>query len=157
MKAQAVFEFVIASMILFSLVIYTISYLSSSFALHHDISKSADLEAKALRVSDMLAGDGGVGMFSAWPNLDTARMAGFNASCAGNDGYFLTVGRLGLNESSPISKFNRLHITVSGVNGKAYVNCGRTPVEGAASGYVTRFGFVPAPDSQLATINVTVW
>lgn len=161
MKAQAVFEFIIASMILFSIIIYTISYLSSSFAMHHGIAGSADLEANAMRVSDILAGGSGLGLFSSWPRLDTGKMAALDNLCRDpDDGYFDTIGRFGLNESSPTSKYSRLQIMVVGANGHVYVNCGRVPVESAASGYVTRFGFAPAAasqPSQLAVINVTVW
>ncbi|MFH0956715.1 MAG: hypothetical protein V1813_02535 [Candidatus Aenigmatarchaeota archaeon] len=156
MKAQAVFEFIIASLIMFSIVIYTISYLSSSFATHHDISKNADLQSKAMRVSDMLTGGNDAGIFSEWPNLDTAKMQQLNDSCAGNDGYFNTLDRLGLNESYPTIKYNRLQILASGEDGTVYIKCGRTPVEEAASGKVMRFGYVP-DDGVLANITVTVW
>lgn len=161
-KGQAVFEFIIASMILFSIIIYTISYLSSSFATHHGIASTADLEAKALRVSDMLASDNSIGIFSAWPNLSLSKMAGLHSYCGDepNDGYFRTIGRFGLNESSPSTKSNRLQIMVTGIDKTVYVNCGRTPVGKTPSGYVTRFGFVPGPapgSGQLALINVTVW
>jgi hypothetical protein len=162
MKAQAVFEFIIASMILFSIIIYTISYLSSSFATHHGIANTADLEAKAMRISDILASDNQIGIFSSWPSLSVPRMTALDNTCkdASNDGYFRTIGRFGLNESSPSSKYNRLQIMVVGTDGFVYVNCGRVPVGKVASGYVTRFGFVPGatPGSgQLAMINVTVW
>jgi hypothetical protein len=162
MKAQAVFEFIIASMILFSIIIYTISYLSSSFAMHHGIAGTADLEAKAMRISDILASDNKIGIFSTWPNLSVSKMNILHTTCndATGDGYFRTIGRFGLNESSPSSKYNRLQIMVVGADKYVYVNCGRVPVGKVASGYVTRFGFVPgaAPGSgQLAQINVSVW
>jgi hypothetical protein len=156
MKAQAVFEFIIASLLMFAIVIYTISYLSSAFAAHHEIATTADLESKAMRVSDMLTGDTDVGIFSLWPELDKGKMQGLNNSCDGNDGYFYTLDRLGLNETYPAMRYNRLYILASSKDGDIYIDCGRVPVEDAASGQITRFGYVPG-DGKLANITVTVW
>lgn len=156
MKAQAVFEFIVASLIMFAIVIYTISYLSSSFAAHHGISTDANLQSKAMRVSDMLASDNDVGIFSEWPNLDTGKMQQLESDCSGSDGYFETLGRLGLNESYPVVKYSHFQIVVLGEDGTVYIRCGRTPVDEVASGYVMRFGYV-RDDDVLANITVTIW
>jgi hypothetical protein len=155
MKAQAVFEFIVAALILFSIVIYTIEYLSTSFAAHHDIAASSDLESKAMRVSGMLLGDTDVGIFSDWPTLSKYEMRMLNDSCDGS-GYFDVLDKFGLNQTYPVLKYNRLYIIAQSEDGDVYIKCGRVPVEGEASGRVVRFGYIEE-DDEIANITVTVW
>ncbi len=162
MKGQAVFEFVIAALILFSIIMYVISYMSTSFDLHHELFKSNRLEASALRVSDIIISDPENGIVDSWPNMSVSRMNDFHDACNqkgmdGEDvGYFDLLEKFNLRDQTPYSRYTQLNIRVIGDYGDVYVDCGRTPFDEGTKGTVTRFGYVPERN-QAARIVVTVW
>ena len=156
-KGQAVFEFVIAAFLLFAVIIYSLSYLSNSFDMHHTIFSSSRAEDVALRISDVLVGNENNGFVSEWPDMDIAKMQAFDNDCDTMD-YFDFLESLGLKDISPYDRYTRVYITATGVDsGTDYVSCiQRTPPDQGIQGTVTRFAYVPDA-GEIVKIDVTVW
>jgi hypothetical protein len=155
-KGQAVFEFVLAALILFSIVIYVITYLSNSFNLHHNAFESNRLEGNAMRIADYLLSDRVGGIAYEWPLLSKSLMASLNSTCndTAGEGYFDVLERMNLIEEEPYVYYTHMKIMAVGKDGKIYIDCGRTPSEKAKNAVVTRYGVV---EDQITKINITVW
>ncbi len=148
MKGQMVFEFVVASLILFSIIIYTISFLSNDFNMRRNSFISDRLESNALRVSNILLGSQENGLIGEWPRLDPNKLI---ASCGD---YRSMQKSLGLKEEEPYVKYMNFNVTVEDSSGVRRT-CGRDPPESTGSGHVTRYAL--APSDEIAKIDVTVW
>lgn len=158
-KGQAVFEFVIASLLLFAIIVYTLNYISSNFGLHHSIYSSSRLEGVALRVSDFLVSDADNGFADAggWPRMSRNKMLQFEQDCNCQDcDYYDLLESLDLKDSEPYDRYTRINIQAENEDGTSYVSCGRTPPEDATQGTVTRFGYVP-DDNRVVKITVIAW
>ena len=162
MKGQLVFEFVIAALMLFSIIIYTINYLSINSNLYHERFLSNMLESKAVQVSEILLNDPVDGIVDEWPLLDTVKMSAFESSC--NSDYEETLRDFNLIDDFPYSELHHLSVVVNATDGQVYVDCGRTPppiqniwYQAASKATVTRYGYIPPPGDKLATIEVVVW
>jgi hypothetical protein len=153
MKGQMVFEFVIASLILFSIIFYTLSFLASDFGMRHGSFVSDRLESNAIRVSNILLGTHENGIVGDWPVLDQASIDAFGTKC--NDEYRPLQNSLGLREESPYVTYMHFNITVADKT-KTYLNCGREPPAGVGMGSVTRYALSPPPE-EIVRIDVTVW
>jgi hypothetical protein len=154
MKGQMVFEFIIAAMILFAIVIYIINYISYAAGIYHSDFISSYLESRALQVSEVLMSDPEKGLVTEWPLLSQGRMSSFNVTC--NQKYLELLDNFGLREQLPYSKTYHLSVLVVSSSGKKYVDCGRTPPEKVTSAMVTRFGMLPSR-RELAMVEVAVW
>ena len=152
MKGQIVFEFVIASLILFSIVFYTIGYVSSSFDFYHFNYISDKMESSALRISGLLLNDPEIGIVGEWPMLSLSKMEDFDDDCSDYPGL---LEKLGLKEKSPYIRFRQMNITVTDTDGLNYISCGRTPRDDVGKATVTRFAL--APSGKIARIEISVW
>lgn len=162
MKGQLVFEFVIAALMLFAIIIYTINYLTINSNLYHERFLSNMLESKAMQVSEILMNDPVNGIVDEWPLLDTAKMSAFNDSC--DDDYVSMLYNFSMIDDFPYTELHHMSVVVNGTDGQVYVDCGRTPptipviwYQAASKATVTRYGYVPPPEDKLATIEVVVW
>jgi len=151
---QAVFEFVIASLIIFSVIFYTINYISMDFGMRHNHFMSDVLEDNAMRVSDILLSSHQDGIVTEWPRLSTAKMTGLNTTCSTD--YIATLQRLGLKEGLPYVRYIHMNITAQDNAGTTYINCGRTPPENVGKAVATRFGILPST-KRIVRIVVTLW
>ncbi len=151
-KGQLVFEFVIASLILFSVIFYTINFISSDFNLRHNRFLSDRLEGNAIRVSDILLSNNQNGLTSGWPLLDQDRIDEFMIQCGD---YIGTLKEMGLKEEAPYVRYIHMNVTVTDSSPQTYLSCGRSPPENAAKAVVTRFAL--SPGNRIARIDVTLW
>ena len=101
MKGQMVFEFVIAAIILFTIIIYVINFLSSIMGVYHSRFSGSFLESKAIQISEVLMNDPVEGLSYEWPAFDGERMSDFDAECQDADGYMALIKQLGLVENEP--------------------------------------------------------
>ncbi|MCD6496254.1 MAG: hypothetical protein J7K54_03210 [Candidatus Aenigmarchaeota archaeon] len=151
-KGQIVFEFVIASLIVFAVIFYTIAFVSGDFNSRHVRYSSDRLEENAVRVTEMLAGSTGNGIFSEWPKLDTVKMQDFQSMCTTD--YIGLLDNLSLREESPYISYIHMNLTVSDGT-TTYINCGRTPPEGEGKAVINRYGLSPA--NKIARISLFLW
>ncbi len=153
LKGQIVFEFVIASLILFSVIIYAISFIAGDFNARHGRFLSDRLESNAIRVSNLLLSDHrGIGIVDVWPNLNQVMMNDLVVKKCGD--YPSLQDSLGLREESPYVTYIHFNITVADES-TTYVNCGREPPEDVGKAVVTRYAL--SPSKKVAKIGVTVW
>ncbi|UCD03136.1 MAG: hypothetical protein JSV63_00680 [Candidatus Aenigmatarchaeota archaeon] len=153
-KGQAVFEFVVASLILFAVIFYTINFVSVDFGMRHERFLTDHLEGNALRVSDLVMSPS-VGIVSSWPDLSTVKMGALDASCAAD--YIETLDDLGLREELPYARYTHMKLTVIDLDSVVYVDCGRSAPEGTETAEVTRFGYLPAPINEIAIVSISLW
>lgn len=156
MKGQAVFEFIIASLILFSVIIYTINVVSSDFNLRHNHFLSDRLEGNVIRVSDLLLSEHQYGLTGDWPRLDQSKLDAFEAFCNPPNDYTAVLEAFGLKEVAPYTRYTHMNVTVLDSDDVYVVNCGRTPPETVGKAVITRFAFYPSND-EIARIDVTLW
>ncbi len=152
-KGQVVFEFIIAALIVFSIIFYSINFISGDFGLRHNRFMSDRLESNALRVSDMLLSNHQNGIIGTWPRLDAVKMAAFDAECDAN--YIDMLPKLGLKEGAPYVNYIQMNIQVA--DSSSYVTCGRTPPDEIGKATVTRYAVSPSPSNEISTIVVTLW
>jgi len=154
MKGQLVFEFILASIILFSIIIYTIDFMSSNMRLYNAEFLKNFLENKALQVSEILMNDPVNGFVTEWPLLSLGKMRDFNETCYDVDNYIELLNNFSLVEQEPYSTYYQLSIVVNG-SGTKYVDCGRQPPQKITRATVTRFGLLPSND--IATVQIMIW
>jgi len=154
MKGQLVFEFVIAALILFTIVIYTINFLSSTVGNYHSRFLSSFLESKALLISEIVMNDPSGGIVSEWPLLSPERMTDLNDTCRNEEGYYQILQKLGLVEEKPYEIYHHMNILVR-EGGIEYVNCGRLPPGNMSKAVVTRYGLLAS--NEIAPVQITVW
>jgi len=95
-KGQMVFEFIIAAVLFFAVVIYTINYLNSAVTFYSSNFHSNVLHTKAMQVSELLLRNPGVwaagtpsvlGLASGsldWPALDSVKIQNLETYCEEN-------------------------------------------------------------------------
>lgn len=113
-KGQLVFEFLIAVLIFFGIVFYTLNYLSWTVSGYSSDFSAESMESKASQIGEMLVLNGGTwsggspitpGLAEGWPVLNSSKISWLNASC--NSDYEDFVRILGLNPG------HRLKLTIT--------------------------------------------
>ncbi|MFH1978662.1 MAG: hypothetical protein ABIJ92_05025 [Candidatus Aenigmatarchaeota archaeon] len=113
-KGQLVFEFIIAAILLFGIIIYSINYLNTSVNVFRSDSYGNELELKTLQTSEMLVGHKGswsggnpdiIGLAhdSGWPVLDSTKLSDFDNTCDFPAGYSDILDKLDLLEATYLS------------------------------------------------------
>ena len=162
MKGQLVFEFVIAALMLFAIIIYTINYLSINSNLYHERFLSNILESKAMQVSEILMNDPNNGIIEQWPILDMVKMTSFENDC--DTDYVGMLQDFSMIDNEPYTELHHMSVVVNSSDGTLYLDCGRSPpsipiiwYRAASKAMVTRFGYLPPPVDKIATVEVIVW
>ena len=153
MKGQLVFEFVIAALILFFVVIYTINYVSDSMNLYHASFVSNYFESRSIQVSDVLLNDPVNGIVREWPLLSMGKMSGLENLC--DNDYYLVLERFDLDRKASYDRPLHLYVSVDSINGTNYMVCGSVPPPRTEKATTTRFGLLPSSD--IARVEVTIW
>jgi len=139
MKAQMVFEFVLATILFFAVVFYIINYLSFSMDAFGRSLYSDRLESRVVQISELLVKNRGVwegydpvvlGLAKDWPVLSYDKIQGLNQTCAEN--YSRIIELLDLGQHSI-----RIQINESG-KGEPLVDCGQFSL-GVSRAGVKRF------------------
>lgn len=156
-KGQAIFEFIIASLILFSVIFYTINFLSMDFNMRHERFLTDHLESNSIRVSGMLMNPD-TGIIDSWPALSQSKMNTLNTTCEMD--YIGTLDDFGLREELPYVRYIHIKLTVTDLGSNTYLDCGRSPPGGVETAEVTRFAFLPSPPyptDEIAIVALSLW
>ncbi len=172
MKGQLVFEFLVAAILFFAIVVYTLSALGSSIAGASERSQADVTQARALEVSELLMTQKGVwvagvpqqlGLAAAagYPVLDAQKLQDLETNCAQILGPLLSPALLGTDDKPLRTYQYRIEIRDPAAQPPTLLyGCGAQPLE-LTQGTATRLGllFNPAnPDPlQPVSLHVTVW
>jgi hypothetical protein len=100
MKAQLIFEFLIAGAIFFGIVVYGVTLMNSNVSMFRDNFYVDKLNSKAIRMSEVLAsGDPQVGLAPNWPFFERERIDGFMSICNTPNGYNNLIDYFELNDT----------------------------------------------------------
>ena len=89
-KGQAVFEFVISTILFFAVIFYVLNFLNVTIFTFNSEYTNAILESKSLQISELLVKDKGlwdsgepsiVGLASEWPVLEEGKITDFINYC----------------------------------------------------------------------------
>ncbi len=98
------------------------------------------------------------GIVDSWPALSQVKMNSLDTAC-GLD-YTGTLDDFGLREELPYVRYTHMKLTVTDSDSNVYVDCGRSPPEGAETAEVTRFALLPSPPypaDEIAVISLSLW
>lgn len=151
-KGQAVFEFVIATVLFLAVVFYIINFLNATIYNYNSQFNNVILDSKSVQISEILVKDTGewvggvpviVGLSDEYPVMDINKIQDLESYCATN--YVDLIDNFNLGRR----KF-RINITVGGSDymcGPSVPNVPRSETE--------RFGILP--DNSIVKLNVWVW
>ncbi len=162
MKGQIIFQFIIAAVIFFSIVLFIITYLNSTVSAFGNDAFADALQAKAAQISEVLVKNPGVwngstpaalGIAAGWPVLNQTKMELLGKYCSSD---FEGLRRLlGLDER--VSDFSEKELT-AGIkifrDNIGVLDCGPDPPS-ARTGSVKRFAV--SEDGRLLSIEVFMW
>lgn len=162
MKAQMIFEFIIAIVIFFTIVFYIINVLNVNIESFSSRSRHDVLQTKALEISELLVSNKGIwngsipivlGLVKNRSVLDSKKIIDFNTTC--NMDYNKLKGMLGLKERvyEDLEKGYEIRVTIY-KNQSKIVECGpfKPPKDKA---YIKRFAL--SENGDLLTIVVEIW
>ncbi|HDD72648.1 MAG TPA: hypothetical protein ENG00_00990 [Candidatus Aenigmarchaeota archaeon] len=158
MKAQAVFEFMVAAMFFFAIVFYTLNYINETVWIFRNDNYANTLETKAAQIAEILVMSPGVwdssgnpvavGLAKKWPVLNTTKIKWLNNTCK-ND----YTGLLRKLEVNPLR--HSLHIKINEIGNPApLVDCGNIS-HGVMA--VNHQRITLSESGNLLKINVWVW
>lgn len=105
MKGQLVLEFIIAGLIFFAIIVYTINYLNVNVSDFRVKAHQNRLQTKALQVSEILMGNGPMGLADGFVLNETKLRAFNNSYCKDNAAYMRLVEDLYLYEKNSFGIF----------------------------------------------------
>jgi hypothetical protein len=162
-----VFEFMVAVVIFFAIVIYVLNYLNGAVAGYSGDALSQSMESKVTQIGEMLVmnkgnwtasgGLGVAGLADRWPVLNRTKMSWLNAYCNGN--YAAMLDNLGVNPSKRL----KIVINETRQNGavSTLVDCPSGQLVGVKRIEARRYALVP--DSAIpgtlnaANVYVYIW
>ncbi len=158
-----VFEFVVAAVIFFAVVFYTINYLNSGVSAFSGGSYVNNLEIRAIQISELLVHDPGVwedstpkivGLSKEWPVLNMTKIQLLDGFCNYSANYTYLLQNLGLEESRFGSR--RIYNVSIKINegDNVLLDCGLNPPEKMMVN-VERFAL--SEGDKILTVNVWVW
>ncbi len=80
-SGQATFEFILAAVFFFMLLIYAVTFMNTTVAQYSMESRNSELEARAAEISDYLVH---INLTSDWPVLSYSRISSFHTACNNN-------------------------------------------------------------------------
>jgi hypothetical protein len=158
MKGQFVFEFIIAGIIFFSIVLYAMNYLNMNVSVFRERFYTDRLQSKALQISDILGNENSpLGIVERPFVFDTERIKNFNATYCDDGGY------TGLREDFELvdktaygERLHNVNITLATVAGTPLLQCGYTVPSGTEKAEVERFGILNE-NKELVRMKIVVW
>lgn len=152
MKGQATYEFVVAAVILMTIIIFAIGTLMSNFNTFRSDFQQVKLQTKVMQLSDMLVHDNKTGIATdkpGWPVLSMVRINALSVSCSGPANY------LKLLDKYELPQYN-LNITITDSAGTAIMNCGGRIPQAAVTAQVERIGVLDTT-KKLVKIKIQAW
>jgi len=150
LKGQLIFEFVVAVVIFFAIVIYTLNFLNGQVATYSGEYYTESVDSKAVQIAELLVLNNGswtpggglvvAGIAQEWPVLNRTKASWLNNYC--DDYYVALMNNLG------VSQQNRLKIVVNETRStgqvRNVVDCPTDMVPGAERTEARRYALIPA-------------
>ncbi len=155
-KGQLVFEFLIAAVFFFYIVLYVLNYLNTAAVVFANDFYVNSLEFKALHTSELMLHNKGVwdggspyvlGLAEEWPVLNSTSIQYLDAYCGSS--YVSLVGMLGINQSLG----HGIRIEANDTSG-SILDCGQLP-EGLVNVRIDRLALSETGD--VIRFSVLVW
>jgi len=158
MKGQFVFEFLIAGLIFFAVVLYAMNYMNTNVSEYRGGFYTDKLQSKALQISEILGNEKSSLSLVESPFLfNVSKIEKFNATYCDYDGYTELRSAFELVEKTDYGeRIHNLNITLLGESGESLLQCGHTISVGIEKAEIERFGVLNEND-KLVTLRVTVW
>lgn len=162
-----VFEFVIAAVLLFGIIIYSISLMNTNVSQFRDDYHHNDLEMRATQISEMLVHNKGdysdpvvLGLSSGWSKLSLTQVNNLDVLCSNPPGYADLLESLNLLEAPYLSGKSNLDFNITVQNRTdLLVSCGDPSTDRIPSnryvGHSKRF--IHSEDGSVVSIDVWVW
>lgn len=158
MKGQLVFEFMIAVVVFFGVVVYVLNYLNGNVSAYSADSLSESRQSKASQIGELLVLNKGnwaggipavVGLSEEWPVLNYSKIMWMNASC--NSDYHGFMDKLG------VPYRNGLKIMVMDEQGGYLADCmwGKPVPANMAKAEAKRYGLNQT--GSVLAVSVYVW
>jgi hypothetical protein len=166
-KGQMIFEFMVAAVLFFGIVLYIMSYLNASMATFSDDLYINSLHSKALSASELLVVSEGnwsgstpisIGLASGYPVLDSTKMQYLQSYCSNN--YRDTLDKLNI-MGAPFylaggGKGFDAYLEINETGGASRLSCGQPP-GGALFAEVHRVALSDDSPKKVLLVRVMVW
>lgn len=162
MKGQLVFEFLVAVMVFFGIVLYSLNYLSWTVSGYSSGLSMENMESKASQIGEVLVMNEGkwaggnpvvMGLAKDWPVLNSTKISWLNSSC--NNDYGRFSDKLGMQPK------HRVKITISETQADGTVLVRAECMWGqAVPGYVNKAEakrYALSESGNVLTVYVLVW
>jgi hypothetical protein len=156
MKGQFIFEFLVAGIVFFAIILYMINYLNVNVLDFKNRFYMDELESKALKVSEMLTGEkSNLSLVDRWPVFSESKIKDFNDYC--KDNYDKLVRDLDLWERTVYGERpHKVKIKINTTSG-SLLDCGPANLPDSASiAEAERFGVLNTA-KELIILKVFVW
>lgn len=156
MKGQLILEFVIAGLIFFMIIVYTINYLNMNVADFKSKFYQSYLQTKAIQVSEVLMGDSSLSLMGN-SEFDMLKIQSFGTNyCNPSGNYNNLVKELHLYQKTEAGFFpNDIIIKLDVSGGETLLDCGpRTIPRNTTRAEIGRFGLL---DGDTANLRIIVW
>jgi hypothetical protein len=156
MKGQLIFEFIVAGLIFFAIVLYSINFLNANMSDFREKFYQNKLQGKAFQVSEILiAGESGLGIADGGI-FNQSKIAVFNATFCGDSNYKALAEAFYMYETTNFGILpNNLRIDLSvPATGVVLLDCGPRIPRGNAKAEIGRVGLY---QGNIAKLGVTVW
>ncbi len=163
-KSQLTFEFLIAGIIFFVLIIYVINYLNTNVSGYKNQFYFDKLQKKVVEISEVMthSNETGFGLAEEWPILSLSKIQTFNTSCI-ND-YLGLMKNLSVDEQTSYGvKSHKMKIIINTTDGNTLVNCRpeNTPPDfipgNITKAEVQRFAVLNNPEKSLLILRFLIW
>ncbi len=154
MKGQLIFEFIIAGLIFFALILYTVNYLNASVSDFSGKFYQNRLQSKAVQMAEILvSGDSGLGIADDRVFIP-AKIQQFNATYCSDANYRNLVKDFYLYEATAYGVSpNNAKISLSTDDGML-LDCGMGMPRNVTKADIERIGLY---QNRIARLSVTVW
>ncbi|NIO21509.1 MAG: hypothetical protein GTN76_12405 [Candidatus Aenigmarchaeota archaeon] len=157
MKGQFVFEFLIAGIIFFAIVLYAMNFLNANVSDFRGKFYMDKLQSKALQISEILGNDKSSISLVEGPSLfNISKIRNFNATYC-NGGYTQLRRDFDLIEKTEYGdRMHNINITLTSESGTYVLDCGYTIPAGTEKAEIERLG-VLNENNELVKLRVIVW
>lgn len=132
-KGQTIFEFIIACVILFSVILYTLTFVNSELEMFSGNFNSDMMNSKVVQVTESFLNPYSTySIVDEWPVLDHNKMVVFNNNCNNDVEYVAMLNNMELYTQDPLGGKNNMHLKIIAKDldtDTEIINCGRLPLD----------------------------
>jgi hypothetical protein len=159
MKGQLVFEFIIAGLIFFMILLYTINYLNVNVSDYRGKFYQSRMQSKAVQVSEILmAGRSNLSLADG-NGFNKTKVGFFNSTYCGFSNYTKLAGDFYMYENLNyivVPNNIRIELTLPS-SGETILDCGPANIPRTINATKAEIGRVGIYDGQAAKLSVVVW